>query len=138
MSFPAGPYTLASTEPIIIDGIEREPRRIMRQNDGSLTIMAPHPEYLGERVRLGLVDLTVHTKRGEAWKLPAGADPAQEAVAALWMAAPDMVDALMTAEENLVGAYGEPDPNGPRSLESLDGRQAILKVRAAIAKALGL
>lgn len=49
----------------------------------------------------------------------------------------DLLSALRVAENHLVSAYGEPDPNGPRSLESPTGRQAILTARAVIAKTTG-
>lgn len=67
--------------------------------------------------------------------LAQGRDDIQEANARLITAAPDMLSALRLAERRLVAAYGEPVEGA--SLQSEAGVEAIVAVRAAIAKAEG-
>lgn len=54
--------------------------------------------------------------------------------ALLIAAAPELFDALIHAEQALLAAYGEP---ANTSLESRQGRDAILRARRALARAKG-
>jgi hypothetical protein len=69
-----------------------------RENSGAVIILGPDPDpeaAEGEVKRLGAVDLTIDVKRGQGWAVKADADPLQMATAKLWVAAPDLLEALM-------------------------------------------
>jgi hypothetical protein len=78
-----GPFRLATSGATDMDALARgEPSfdpmggDLMRQNDGSLTIMGFDAE--GERAPVALIPMRVRPKRGEGWRT---ADPDQEAFA---------------------------------------------------------
>lgn len=128
--FIPGPYSLAGTEPIIIEGKEAHPGNLMRDNDGALIIMAPcdPEEFASDRKRIGTVGLTVDIKRGQGWKVTPEQDPMQMATARLFQAAPEMFVALV----DMVGAYyddGASDDEQP---------SMVKRAMAAIAKVRGL
>lgn len=137
-----GPYSLAGMEAIVIDGVERRPGTMMRENSGALVIMAPHPDEDGERLRLGTVDLTIDVKRGQGWRVEADEDPQQMATARLWMAAPDLANAA-DAYLNIRDTFREwrdenPGASGAHfSAEADKVVRAETELRAAIQKARG-
>lgn len=91
----AGPYSLAGTGPIVIDGKEERPGSLMRDNDGSLILMAPDnpEESASDRKRIATVGLTIEVKRSERWSVTPEEDPVQMATALVLMAAPDLLEA---------------------------------------------
>lgn len=144
--FTPGPYSLAGTEPIVIDGVEHVPAQYMRDNDGSLIIMAPDDpsEAASDRKRIGTVGLSIDVKRGNGWRVTADEDPRQMATARLWMAAPDLLEALralLTACEEDCGVPSDCDADDEAVGAGEDGDMALTfgmlrRARAAIAKAL--
>lgn len=92
----AGPYTLCATEPVVIDGVERLAAKLMRENDGSLVIMAPDPDEASDRRRIAAVNPTSFTpKRGKGWEMTREDDPEQMATARLFLASPTLRDVAL-------------------------------------------
>lgn len=84
----AGPYSLGAT-----------PYGLWRDNDGSLIIMAPDPDYPDDKVRVGCVNPTQRIKRGTSSTMTADEDPVQMATARLFVAAPMLASALLRIAE---------------------------------------
>jgi hypothetical protein len=84
---PAGPYTLGGIAGVQIAGVQHTPDLIWRDNDGSLNIMVPDPEYPEERRRVAQVNTIGFTpKRGAGHKMTEADDPSQMALARLFCA----------------------------------------------------
>lgn len=123
--FTPGPYTLAATARITIDGVERAPRKIMRDSDGSLLIMASEPGDFAEQRRIAVVHpIGFSPKRGQGWQMTAEQDAEQWATASLFVSAPDLYAALaeLIGDREVGGTW------------RIDG-DAIARARAALAKA---
>jgi hypothetical protein len=101
---PAGPYTLGGIPGVEIEGVQRTPDLIWRDNDGSVNIMIPDPEYPEERKRVAQVNTVSFTpKRGTGHKMTEADDPTQMALAKLFCASPDLLSSATTLATALEG-----------------------------------
>lgn len=123
-----GPYTFGGSLPVIIEGVERAPAQVFRDNDGSIAIMAPDtndgagPE---DRQRVGSANLVnFRPKRGEAYRAKFEDDPQHAANARLFRESWNLLEFARTfcARRDAGDEVDDLYEDAARMVEIIDGQ----------------